>query len=103
MSGLATGAERVYLHEEGVTLRPAARYGWMIRGFMQGKRLSLVIRNEYANRIYTTGFMCALFEEEGGGLFDVRQASSATSSRAATPRPSTASRPPAWRAAASTT
>ena len=33
-----------------------------------------MIRNEYANQIYTTPFMCALFEEEGGDLFDVRQA-----------------------------
>ena len=32
-----------------------------------------MIRNEDANDVYDTGFMCALFEEEGGGLFDVRQ------------------------------
>jgi len=36
--------------------------------------LGLMIRNENANPIYTTGFMCALFEEEGQDLFDVRQA-----------------------------
>lgn len=75
MGGLASGAERVYLPEEGVTLRDLQtdleemRY-W----FKQGKRLSLMIRNEKANPIYTTGFMCALFEEEGGDLFEVRQA-----------------------------
>jgi 6-phosphofructokinase 1 len=46
----------------------------MIRGFEQGKRLSLLIRNECANPLYTTAFMCALFEEEGHDLFDVRQA-----------------------------
>jgi 6-phosphofructokinase 1 len=34
----------------------------------------LMIRNERANEIYTTDFMRALFEEEGGDLFDVRQA-----------------------------
>ena len=34
----------------------------------------LLIRNEQANEVYTTGFMCALFEEEGKDLFDVRQA-----------------------------
>ena len=33
-----------------------------------------MIRNEYANSIYTTGFMCALFEEEGRDSFDVRPA-----------------------------
>jgi 6-phosphofructokinase 1 len=33
-----------------------------------------MIRNENVNPFYTTGFMCALFEEEGKALFDVRQA-----------------------------
>jgi 6-phosphofructokinase 1 len=74
MSGLATGAERVYLHEEGVTLADLqADLHAMLEGFAGGKRLSLVIRNEHANPLYTTGFMCALFEEESGGSFDVRQ------------------------------
>ncbi|HWQ13152.1 MAG TPA: 6-phosphofructokinase [Roseiflexaceae bacterium] len=74
MSGLATGAERVYLHEEGVTLADLqSDLQAMIRDFATGKRLSLVIRNENANQLYSTGFMCALFEEEGGGRFDVRQ------------------------------
>ena len=74
MSGLATGAERVYLNEEGVKLRDLlADLEQLIAGFKQGKRLGLLIRNENANPIYTTGFMCSLFEEEGGDLFDVRQ------------------------------
>lgn len=74
MSGLATGAERVYLHEEGVTLADLQRDVEMLReGFSHGKRLGLMIRNEYANKVYTTPFMVALFEEEGGELFDVRQ------------------------------
>jgi 6-phosphofructokinase 1 len=75
MSGLATGAERVYLHEEGVTLRDlmidVENLG---QGFKEGKRLGLMIRNELANKVYNTQFMCALFEEEGGDLYDVRQA-----------------------------
>ncbi len=75
MSGLATGAERVYLHEEGVALHDLqADLGAMIAGFQRGRRLSLMIRNEYVNPLYTTGFMSALFEQEGGELFDVRQA-----------------------------
>jgi 6-phosphofructokinase 1 len=75
MSGLATGAERVYLHEEGVTLKELEEDVTQLRtGFEIGKRLGLIIRNEYANKVYTTGFMCALFEEEGGDLFEVRQA-----------------------------
>ena len=74
MSGLATGAERVYLHEDGVTLKGlVADLEMLVRGFRQGKRLGLMIRSEHANDVYDTAFMCALFEEEGGGLFDVRQ------------------------------
>jgi 6-phosphofructokinase 1 len=75
MSGLATGAERVYLNEEGVTLKDLQRDVELLsRGFKAGKRLGLMIRNEYANSIYTTNFMCSLFEEEGRDLFDVRPA-----------------------------
>ena len=74
MSGLATGAERVYLHEEGVTLKDLQKDVEDLKSsFQQGKRLGLIIRNEQANPVYTTGFTCALFEEEGGNLFDVRQ------------------------------
>jgi len=75
MSALATGAERVYIPEEGVTLQDMVIDVQKLKnGFRQGKRLGLMIRNEKANVTYSTGFMCALFEEEGGDLFDVRQA-----------------------------
>ena len=75
MSGLATGAERVYMNEEGVTLKNLQDdVALLSTGFEAGKRLGLMIRSEYANDIYTTGFMCALFEEEGRDLFDVRPA-----------------------------
>jgi len=74
MGGLATGAERVYLHEKGVTLNALVDdLEMLVKGFRQGKRLGLMIRSEDANDVYDTAFMCALFEEEGGGLFDVRQ------------------------------
>jgi 6-phosphofructokinase 1 len=75
MSGLACGAERVYMHEEGVTLLNLEQdLDNLKRGFEGGKRISLMIRNENANPLYTTAFMYALFEEEGKALFDVRQA-----------------------------
>jgi 6-phosphofructokinase 1 len=75
MSGLATGAERIYMHEEGVTLKNLQKdVEDLARGFEAGKRLGLMIRNEYANKVYTTQFMCALFEEEGKDVFDVRPA-----------------------------
>ncbi len=74
MSALASGAERVYLAEEGVTLADLVDdVRQLINGFSEGKRLGVMIRNELANETYDTRFMCALFEEEGGDLFDVRQ------------------------------
>ena len=75
MSGMATGAERVYLHEEGVKLRDLqVDVAKLLSGFQSGKRLGLMIRNERANPVYTTEFMCALFEEEGQDVFDARPA-----------------------------
>ncbi len=75
MGGLATGAERVYINETGVTLKDLERDVESLKAsFKLGKRLGLLIRNEQANEVYTTGFMCSLFEEEGHDLFDVRQA-----------------------------
>jgi 6-phosphofructokinase 1 len=75
IGGLATGAERVYMHEEGITLRDLqADVEKLTEGFLSGKRLGLMIRNEYANPIYTTQFICSLFEEEGKDVFDVRPA-----------------------------
>ena len=75
MGGMATGAERVYLHEEGIKLRDLQTdVERMLRGFQTGKRLGLVIRNEYANEVYNTQFICSLFTEEGKDVFDVRPA-----------------------------
>lgn len=75
MGALATGAERVYIHEEGVTLQDLVQdVKQLVDGFTHGKRLGLIIRNENANEVYSTSFMSALFEEEGNNLFDVRQA-----------------------------
>lgn len=75
MSALATGAERVYTNEEGITSSNLIEdVQKLITGFNRGKRLGLMIRNENANKIYTTSFIGALFEEEGGDLFDVREA-----------------------------
>jgi 6-phosphofructokinase 1 len=73
MSGLATGAERVYLPEEGISLHDLqADVERLRQGFARGKRLGLVIRSEHADPLYTTDFIRALFEREGGDLFDVR-------------------------------
>lgn len=74
LSALAGGAERVYLHEEGVTLdRLNADSKWMVQSFKNGRELVLTVRNERANDLYTTDVLARIFEEEGGALFDVRQ------------------------------
>ena len=75
VSGLATGAERVYLPEQGISLHDLETdLNELKDGFEHGKRLGLVIRSEHADEVYTTGFIKALFEREGEGLFDVRGA-----------------------------
>jgi 6-phosphofructokinase 1 len=74
LSGLATGAERVYLHENGIKLQDLQNDVNMFKkAFKEGKRMGLVIKSEYANGIYTTPFISALYEEDGGDIFDVRQ------------------------------
>jgi 6-phosphofructokinase 1 len=73
MGMLATGAERAYLNEEGVTLDDLRQDVRLLNtGFMQGKRLGVMIRNEAAHPIYTTQFISDLFEAEGGDLYEVR-------------------------------
>jgi 6-phosphofructokinase 1 len=75
MSGLASGAERIYLPEDGITLEDlTADVRALNEGFRAGKRLGLVIRSENADPIYSSGFIRALFEKEGGELWDSREA-----------------------------
>lgn len=75
MSAMASGAEQVYLAETGITLAQLeADTKVMVEAFEGGRRLYLVVRNEYASEHYTTDFLARLFEAEGQSLFDVRQA-----------------------------
>jgi 6-phosphofructokinase 1 len=75
MGALATGAEHFYLPEDGITLKELQQdVNLLKQGFNSGKKLGLVIRNEDANLIYSTSFICSLFEEEGQDVFDVRPA-----------------------------
>ena len=88
MSGLATGAERVYLPEEGITLDDLREDVVRLVGeFQEGKRLGLMIRSERADPFYTTRFISALFEKEGGALFDVREAILGHVQRGGSPSP----------------
>lgn len=74
MSGLAAGAERVYLPEEEITVADLAEdAARMTRTFEQGRQLWLAIRGEHASEQYTSDLLARIFEQEGGDLFDVRQ------------------------------
>ncbi|MGC3994822.1 MAG: 6-phosphofructokinase [Propionicimonas sp.] len=74
MGALAGGAERVYLHEEGISLDALSQdLTWLRNSFASGRKLFLAMRNELANPLYTTDFLARLLEQEGQGLYDVRQ------------------------------
>jgi len=76
MSGLATGAEYIYLHEQGIDLKLLQhQLKQLSRSFKKdGRGIALFIRNENANDAYSTDFIAQLFTEEAGGLFDMRKA-----------------------------
>lgn len=74
MSGMSAGAEYVYLHEDGLTLSKIAKDADRMRdAFESGRDLFLVVTNEETSEQYNTEFLARAFEEEGGGVFDVRQ------------------------------
>jgi 6-phosphofructokinase 1 len=73
MSAVATGAERAYLPEEGISLRRLQDDLDALRtGFALGKRRGLVLRSERADEVFTTDFVASLLRHESAGLFDVR-------------------------------
>jgi 6-phosphofructokinase 1 len=74
LGGLSGGAVRVYLHEEGITVRGLADdVERMVASFRVGQRLFLTVMNEKASPMYTSEFLSRLFEQEGQGLFDARE------------------------------
>lgn len=76
LSGMATGAEYVYMHEMGITVDMLQQHTHQLaEHFRKGRRTALIIRNENANPTYDLNFISRLFEEEGGNRFDVRQTS----------------------------
>jgi 6-phosphofructokinase 1 len=75
MSALATGAERVYLPEEGISLEQLQDDVNALQArFSAGTPRSLVLRGDHADDIYTTSFVASLLAHESGGLFEVRVA-----------------------------
>jgi 6-phosphofructokinase 1 len=74
LGGLSGGAVHVYLHEEGITLKALANdIERMVESFRTGQRLFLTVMNEKASPMYTSEFLCRLFEQESEGLFDARE------------------------------
>jgi 6-phosphofructokinase 1 len=74
LGGLSGGAVRVYLHEEGITLKElASDVERMVASFRAGQRLFITVLNERASPMYTSEFLCRLFEQESQGLFDARE------------------------------
>jgi len=72
MAGMTTGAEGVYLPEEGISLQRLLDDLDALRtGFSVGKRRGLLVRGERADDVYTTRFIESLLARESGGAFDV--------------------------------
>jgi 6-phosphofructokinase 1 len=75
MSALASGAEKAYLPETGMTIDGLLQdFRELESDFHRGRRVALVIRNEHASPVYTSEFLTSLFEQESHGHFDVRRA-----------------------------
>lgn len=73
MTAIATGAERVYLHEDGLSLEDVEHDVERMRvAFRGGRRLFLALRGEHADDRYTTDVLADLFAAESQGLYDVR-------------------------------
>ena len=97
LGGLSGGAVRVYLHEEGITLQELADdVERMVESFRVGQRLFLTVMNEKASPMYTSDFLCRLFEQESQGCSTPARWSSARPSRAARRPRSTGSSAPGW-------
>ncbi len=72
-TGVAAGAERVYLNEDGIGIGDlASDIDAMVAAFSSGQSFWLAIRNEEASAFYTTDLLTRMFEAEGRGLYSVR-------------------------------
>ena len=73
MGGLATGAEDVFIPEEGISLQQITEEVCRLReSFKKGRRLAIIILNEMASSTYDIDTIRRIMDEEGGDLFDVR-------------------------------
>jgi 6-phosphofructokinase 1 len=75
MAALATGAEKAYLPETGISLAELNQdVETLKQSFRMGKRMVIFLRNEQSSYHYTTDFIRRLMEEEAKGEFEVRTA-----------------------------
>lgn len=75
MSALASGAEKAYIPEKGISLAELnTDVENLKKSFQYGKRLVIYLRNEMASFHYTTDFIRRLLEEESKDQFEVRTA-----------------------------
>ena len=73
MSALAGGADSAYIFEEKFTIADLQRdVGFLIRKFNDGLQRGVIIRNESCSENFTSSFMCRVLNEEGKGIFIVR-------------------------------
>ena len=72
-AGVAAGAERVYLNEDGIGIGDlASDIDAMVAAFSSGQSFWLAIRNEEASAFYTTDLLTRMFEAEGRGAYSAR-------------------------------
>ncbi|MCU0572330.1 MAG: 6-phosphofructokinase [Syntrophobacteraceae bacterium] len=75
MGALASGAEKAYLPETGISLEDLIRDVETLKiSFSSGKRMVIFLRNEQSSYHYTTDFIRRLMEEESKDEFEVRTA-----------------------------
>ncbi|VDK84040.1 unnamed protein product [Onchocerca ochengi] len=73
ISALASGADNAYIFEEPFSVSDIMDDVKVIsRKMRTGVQRYLIVRNEYANKNYTTEFVSQLFAEEGKGAFSTR-------------------------------
>jgi 6-phosphofructokinase 1 len=74
LAGMATGASRVYIHEEGLHLADLKRDAQHLKHrFLDDRRQGrLVLRNEYVSKVYSAELISKILEEEGGESYDSR-------------------------------
>ena len=90
LGSIASGADRVYLHENGISMqdlqcdidRLKSRFSEQENSSKKKQHhftrtttttSAFFVRNEASSDVFTTDFICSLFESEGKSIFEVRK------------------------------